>query len=159
MAFFINTYLINLSYEEDINKITQRKAVLVEDVINEAFKGDIEDNQKIQEVIDRIVIEDSEIISIAVSKPVGEGEDFEIVASNNKSLIGSKQENNIQSTIAWTTPEGIAFLNRDDDERFWKVTKMIKGNDDEKIGLMSMSLSLASIDALIDRTIRNSYWS
>lgn len=158
MAFFINTYLINSSYEEDINKITQRKAVLVEDIIAKAFSEDIDNDEKIQNVIDRVVSEDGDIISLIVSKPVDGEDNFKVVAANQKDLIGKEQASDMQSVIAWTTPEGIAFLDRNEEERFWKVVKIIKGENGERAGLMSISLSLASTDSLIDRTIRNSYW-
>jgi K+-sensing histidine kinase KdpD len=159
MAFFINTYLINLSYEEDINKITQRKAVLVEDIINDIIEEQINEDDKIQEAIDNLIAKDSEIIAVSVSKIKNQDGNFEIVASNNKELIGSQQANEVmQNTIAWNTPEGIAFLDKGDQGRFWKVTKMLKNNAQEKIGLISISLSLASTDVLINKTIRNSYW-
>lgn len=158
MAFFINTYLINSSYEEDINKISQRKAVLVEDIIGRAFGEAVNDDEKIQSIIDRVVSEDGDIISLMISRPIDGKDTFKIVAANQKDLVGKEQENEMQNVIAWTTPEGIAFLDRNDKERFWKVTKVIKGEDEQKVGLMSISLSLASTDSLIDRTIRNSYW-
>ena len=158
VAFFINTYLINSSYEADINKITQKKAVLVEEIITKSFSDSLKDETKIQAIIDGIVTEDSEIIEITVSKPLEDGQ-FEVVASNQRDLVGTKQENELrQNILAWSTQEGIAFLDQKDGERFWRVTKAIYGSEDEKIGLMSISLSLAGTDNLINKTIYRSYW-
>lgn len=158
IAFFVNTYLINLSYEDDINKITQRKAILVEDMVNIFMREHSDDNQKIQEVIDNIVSGDSEIIELTVSKPSDKDGVFEVVASNNKEAIGVKKDENIQDNITWSTPEGIAFLDKDDKGRFWRVTKSLKDVSGERVGLVSMSLSLSNTDYLINQTIRNSYW-
>lgn len=158
VAFFINTYLINSSYEADINKITQKKAVLVEEIITKSFSDSLKDETKIQAIIDGIVTEDSEIIEITVSKPLEDGQ-FEVVASNQRDLVGTKQENELrQNILAWSTQEGIAFLDQKDGGRFWRVTKAIYGSGDEKIGLMSISLSLAGTDNLINKTIYRSYW-
>lgn len=158
IAFFVNTYLINLSYEDDINKITQRKAILVEDMINVLIGEYVDDNEKIQRVIEDIVSEDSEIIDLTVSKPADKEGIFKIVASSNKELVSSEQNGNIQDSITWTTPEGIAFLDKNEDGRFWRVTKSLKDTAGEKVGIISMSLSLSSTDYLINQTIRNSYW-
>lgn len=103
VAFFINTYLINSSYEADINKITQKKAVLVEEIITKSFSDSLKDETKIQAIIDGIVTEDSEIIEITVSEPLEDGQ-FEVVASNQRDLVGTKQENELrQNILAWST--------------------------------------------------------
>lgn len=49
-------------------------------------------------------------------------------------------------------------MDQKDGGRFWRVTKAIYGSEDEKIGLMSISLSLAGTDNLINKTIYRSYW-
>lgn len=103
VAFFINTYLINSSYEADINKITQKKAVLVEEIITKSFSDSLKDETRIQAIIDGIVTEDSEIIEITVSEPLEDGQ-FEVVASNQRDLVGTKQENELrQNILAWST--------------------------------------------------------
>ncbi|MFA6183611.1 MAG: HAMP domain-containing sensor histidine kinase [Parcubacteria group bacterium] len=158
IAFFINTYLVNLSYEEDLNKITQRKAILIEDILENVIAKEANNADKIQEIIGNIISEDSEVVSLTVSNFQNQTNDFKIVAASDKNLVGNIQPDNMQNMIAWTNPEGIAFLDEKNNERFWKVTKILKSNSEEKIGLISMSLSLASTDFLINRTIRNSYW-
>jgi signal transduction histidine kinase len=158
IAFFINTYLINLSYEEDINKITQKKAVLIEDILNNIIRKDVPNNDKIQETIDNIISEDDEIVSLSVSKFQNQTNDFKIVASSDKDNVGNIQSDSMQNMIAWTTPEGIAFLDENNNERFWNITKVLQDDSGEKIGLVSMALSIASTDALINKTINNSYW-
>jgi len=160
IAFFINTYLINLSYEDDINKITQKKALLVENIINVVVGDKIGDRDKIQSIINDIVSQDSEIMELSVLGPLDQDGNFEIVASNKQELIGIKQDSskNVQDNLTWSTPEGIAFLDRGDEGRFWRVTKVLKNNNDEKVGLISMSLSLVNTDYLINQTISNSYW-
>jgi len=50
-------------------------------------------------------------------------------------------------------------LDEDSRGRFWKIVKAIHGGEnDEKIGLMEMSLSLAEPDATMNGVITYSYW-
>lgn len=156
-AFFINNYLINSSYEKNIDQITQRKAVLVENIINNLIQNRIEDIQIIQSSIDRIVQENKEIVSLSILKSQDEGGGFQVLASSDHSLIGQRQDEQIQNILAWSKPEGIAFLDRNDRGRFWKVTKLLSNSSNKKIGLIEMSFSLQDSDALINRTIYNSY--
>lgn len=156
-AFFINTYLINSNYEADIDKITQRKAVFVESLINNFIKDQLDDNEKLQLLVDEIVKENEEIVSLSIIKKLNEKEGFQVAASNATDLIGQEQNNSIQNVIAWSQPEGIAFLDRNEQGRFWNVTKKISDQTGEKKGLIAISFSLKDTDALINKTIRDSY--
>lgn len=156
-AFFLNIYMINSGYEKDLNKITQRKAVLVEDIINVLLEEQLGDFGVLQSSIGKLAEKNSEIISLSILQHRPEQDSFEIVASKDESLIGLESDE-IQNTIAWKQPEGVAFLDRGKNGRFWKVTKILAGDDGEKKGLISISFSLSDTDALINRTITNSYW-
>ena len=155
-AFFINNYLINSNYEKNIDKIMQKKAVLVENTINTLIQNQFSDMPAIQSSIDRIMNDNKEIISLSILKPQEGGEEFEIIASGNKNIIGQKQEGQTQNLLAWNNPEGIAFLDRGNDGRFWEVTKSLSDISGKKIGLIDMSFSLKESDALINKTINDS---
>lgn len=157
-AFFLNTYFINSSYEENIDKITQRKAVLVESVVNSLVGAKISENEGLQSAIERIAKENSEIVSLTISEPRQEQNAFRVVAASEKELVGKEQTGDIQEMIAWSKSEGVAFLDRSERERFWKVTKALTNGAGEKIGIISISFSLQDSDALVSRTIYNSYW-
>jgi len=156
VAFFINSYLINSNYEKNIDKIMQKKAVLVENTINTLIQNQFSDMPAIQSSIDRIMNDNKEIISLSILKPQEGGEEFEIIASGNKNIIGQKQEGQTQNLLAWNNPEGIAFLDRGNDGRFWEVTKSLSDISGKKIGLIDMSFSLKESDALINKTINDS---
>jgi signal transduction histidine kinase len=158
LAFFINTYLINSKYESDIDKITQRKAVFVEGLINSFIKEQLNENENLQVLVDQIAKENSEIVSLSIIKKQDEMGSFQVVASNKKDLIGQNQDDSIQNAIAWSKPEGVAFLDRNERGRFWNVTKKISDDSGEKKGLIAIAFSLEETDALINKTIRNSYW-
>lgn len=158
VAFFINTFLINSKYEADIDKITQRKAVFVESLVNNSIKSQLDDNEKLQFSVTEIVKKNEEIISLSIIKKQKESDGFQVVASSDASLIGQRQDDSIQNSIAWSKPEGVALLGSSGQERFWNVTKNIIDDAGEKKALIAISFSLKDTDALINKTIRDSYW-
>jgi signal transduction histidine kinase len=157
-AFFINTYLINSNYEKNIDKITQRKAVLVENVINNLLHDRTADDQQLQPLVEKIQKGNEEITSLSIAIPQSGSGEFQIVASNDPALVGQKQSGSIQNAIAWEKSEGVAFLDRNEKGRFWKVTKTLVDDTGNKTGLITMAFSLVDSDALVQRTIYNSYW-
>ena len=94
-AFFLNTYLINSNYEADIDKITQRKAVFVESLINNFIQEQLADDVKLQSLVDEIMEENDEIASFSIIKKTNDG--FQVAASNAASLIGQNQNDFIQN--------------------------------------------------------------
>lgn len=157
-SFFINTYIINSNYEKDIDRVTQRKAVLAENIINNLIDDKINNQKELQSFVKKIVDENKdEIISLSIIKPNGM-DNFEVFASSSLDLIGKNQNDSLQNVIAWSKPEGIAFLDSNEDGRFWNVTKTLVNSSNEKVALVAMAFSLRDTDQLINRTIINSYW-
>jgi len=155
-AFFINNYLINTSYEKNIDQITQRKAVMVENIINNLIKNQIDATSTLQSAVDRIMKENSEIVSLSILKAESEQGGFEVVVSSDPGLIGQKQDQTVQNYFAWIQTEGIASPDKNEQGRFWKVTKLLSDSENRKIGLIEISFSLADSDALISKTISES---
>lgn len=157
-AFFYNTYTINSKYEKNIDKITQRNAVLVENIVNYLIEEKNTDEAKIQSAMERIKQENEEITSISFIRFISSQNSFQVAASSDRDLIGKNQDDSIQNSIAWRKSESIAFLDSDENGRFWKVTKIITDSTGEKAGLITANFSLKDSDALIGRTINSSYW-
>ena len=157
-AFFINNYLTNSSYENNIDQITQRKAVMVENIINNLIKNQIDSTSTLQSAVDKIIQENSEIVSLSIIKAQSDQGGFDVIVSSDPKLVGQKQDGDIQNNLAWFQPEGIAFLDKNEEGRFWKVTKILSDSSDKKIGLIEISFSLADSDSLINKTISDSYF-
>lgn len=156
-AFFLNTYLINAKYEAALNKITQKKAVFVESLINNFVKEQLEDNEKLQRWVNEVVRENDEIISLDIIKKQEGTDNFQVVASNKIDLIGQYQNDSVQNSIAWSQPEGVALLSQNEQGRFWNVVKQMVDDSGEKKGLIAIAFSLKDTDALINKTISDSY--
>lgn len=159
-AFFINTYFINSSYEKNIDKITQRKALMMERIINKLVGEKISNPEMLNKTLQEIKSENDEVIEISIMMPEGR-EGFFVSASTDDSILGEIQENSIQkpmNLIAWNEPdEALANLDSNENGRFWKVTKVFLSENGEKVGLISASFSLKETDDLISKTIYNSY--
>lgn len=155
-GFLINNYFINSRYEDAIDKITQRKAVLAENVINNFIQNRISDPAAIQASVEKIMKENDEITSLSILVPESEG--FRVLASNDTNIVGEKQDANLQNLVAWGTSEPIAFLDKGNAGRFWNVTKLLFNESNQKIGLIKMSLSLEDSDILVNNVISDSYW-
>jgi signal transduction histidine kinase len=159
-AFFINTYSITNRFEDDIDKITQANAVLVENIINRtAVNQEINDPESLQLNIEKIAQENEGImpLSIAILKPSdNNNEAYQIIASSKKELVGQESDN-IQNILAWKKPEGIAFLSQDGENRYWNITKSFADSSGQKIALISTSFSLVNTDKMINSTINYSY--
>jgi len=157
-VFFAYNYFINTVYGDIIDSLTRRKADLAENIFNGFVAGQNFDAASLQLLMNRVAGSNEEIVSLSILKPSQESGAFEIVASSDAEIIGQIRRDNIQDTLAWSQPEGIAFLDRDKVGRFWREIKLISGPKSEKIGLIEMSLSIADADAIANDAISKSYW-
>ncbi len=155
-AFFFNTYSLISSIERDIDRITQRKAVLVEKIINRVVSEKIHDKVLLQATIDGMVIDNTGVLSLALLESENEGNRFRVVASSEPETVNQTTDN-IQYTLAWNKSEGIAFLDSDHDGRFWRITRQLIDENGNRLGLITMAFSLHDSDVLIERTVNRSY--
>ncbi len=157
-AFFINSFISNTNYEKAIDVITQRKAVLAENILGKFIYGQLSDAAGLQSLVDQTVSGNEEIVSLSVLKP-GNGQNvFEVAASSDPNQVGQTITEDVQNLLAWSRPEGIAFLDQNENGRFWKVTKTVLGPKNERIGLVELSLSLKDSDTITNGVINSSYW-
>jgi signal transduction histidine kinase len=157
IAFFTNTYMITNSFERNIDKITQSNAVFSENIIKFIVGQQLDNTESLQKTVENIARENEKIIELTILMPETTHETFHAVASTNKDLLKQAGTTNLQDTLAWKQPEGIAFLDQDKTGRFWKVTKAFTDSSGTKLGLVSISLSLSDTDKLISATINQAY--
>ena len=98
-----------------------------------------------------------EIVNLRIINKNNEQE-FEISASQNPEEIGGAISG-VSLDISWSQNQSIANMIGDKDERFWEVIKPIYSPETkEKIGLISMALSLKQSDDLIVESLYRSYF-
>lgn len=156
IAIFLNTFYILKLFQKNIDTINHSKVVLAEDIANLATQSYSEDSEKLNDLIFRTMAKNEEIRQFEFLAKDQEKENFKIIASSEEENIG-KDATELQNILAWNQNEGIAFLGTDGRSRVWKITKILNNEMGEKIGLVSMAVSLDLSDKLIDSTINRSY--
>ncbi len=155
---FFNTYYSVIKFQKNNDTLLHSKAILAEDIFNLSIADEINNENKIQSLIEKIKDKDDEILEINILKPKENKDEFKIIASTDKSKINKSVANDI-IFIAWQHPqEGIAYLMSDHSlGRFWEISKTIQSNG-KKEGIVTFDMSLSDSDKLINQTIKRMYW-
>lgn len=156
LTLYYNTSFTVKSFQENIDFNLQTKALMIEDIFG-IFAADFFSEPKIlQQKIEDIIKENSEITKLRVMQEQESGE-FKIIASQDVREIGGIISDP-SFALAWSQNQTIANLVFEKEERFWKVIKPIYDRETgKKIGMVSMALSLRQADALITSSIYRSY--
>ncbi|MFH1656783.1 MAG: HAMP domain-containing sensor histidine kinase [Candidatus Nealsonbacteria bacterium] len=155
IALYYNTFSVAESFQSDIDRSLQTKALITENILGE-FLADFLDNPgEIQKKIDKIITENSEIKGLSILKE--EQGEFTVLASNNSVEIGGKTQDP-SFILSFSQDQAIANLAEKNGERVWNVIKPIYDKETgDKKGLIKISLSLEDSDVLITKTIFKSF--
>lgn len=155
-GFFFNTYSLISGMEHDIDRITQRKAILAEKMINIIAAEQLNDAVLLQNTVNRVIQENSEILSLSILRPENNLSHFRIIASSEEASL-DETTNNPQYLFSWSQSDGIAFLDSNEGGRFWRVTRSLYDESGTKSALVTMVFSLRDSDQLINSTVNRSY--
>lgn len=155
-ALILNTYYSLAKFQEGVDYLVQKKAVLGEDIFRILAVDLLENRDLLQKKIIAIKNQDSEARRISVLVPSKDGDKFNIIASSNSEEIGQESEDGLNS-VAWGVDQGFAKLGLDGDGRYWEVTKVIKDESNRGLGLVSFQLSLDEYDQLMAAVVRQVY--
>ena len=155
LILYYNTFLAAQSFQENINHNLQTQALMVENILGTFFADVFENPGILQQKIEEIIKDNPEIKNLRIVKE-SKG-DFQIIASQNPYEIGSKIKDPAFS-LSFSQDQTIANLIKRDGERLWNVIRPLYNKETgEKIGLISMALSLQASDTLITQAIFRSY--
>lgn len=156
LALYYNTSFTIKSFQENIDFNLQTKALMAESIFD-VFASDLFISPEIlQEKIQEIVKENPEIGELKVAKEEQEGH-FQIIASTDAQEI-SYVVADPGFSLSWSQDQTIANLISKEGKRFWKVIKPIYHQEtQEKLGLISLTLSLEEADMLITQSVYRSY--
>ena len=155
LAFYYNTFFTLKSFQENIDFNLQTKALLAEVIFSTFAAETITNEGDLQPKIDQITEENPEISSLKVILP--EEEEFEIAYSKNPEEVGVKaMEDSIP--LSWHRDQAIAYLTTNQSNgRFWEVIRPLHNAEGEKIGLVSISISLREADLLAIEVVKRVY--
>ena len=149
---FFNTYYFVGKFQNITDKLLQEKAILVEDIIS-IMIDDVDDIAEVEAEIMEISKKDDEILDISILQISEDNKKFHRVTSIHEEKIDTTDEINF---LAWRNEEGIAILNQDQGERYWRVVKVMQEGE-EKVALIELKVSLLNSDKFIDAAIRQIY--
>lgn len=155
-ALILNTYYSLTKFQEGVDYLVQKKAVLGEDIFRVLAADLLDDRDLLQKKITAIKNQDSEVRQISVLVPAKDGDKFNVIASSDSAQIGQENEESLNS-VAWSVDQGFAKLGLDREGRYWEVTKVIKDGNNRGIGLVSFQLSLDEYDKLMAAVVRQVY--
>lgn len=154
LTFYYNTFSILRSFQKNIDLVTQSKTLLAESIFNVFANDIISSHEVLQDKVDQISEENSEIVELQII--LLEGEEFKVISSKKHEEIGDKITEDTVS-LAWHSNQAIAHLTSRDGERFWEVIKPIQDSKGGKVGLVNMGMSLNEIDAGMVEAVKRAY--
>lgn len=155
LALYYNTFYTTRAFQKNVDFNLQTKALTIENILGLLASDFFSQPELLQQKIGEIVKENPEIKELRIIKE--ESGDFKVISSQNLQEMGGIISDP-SLALSWFQNQTIANLISEKGERFWKVTKPIyKKETGEKIGLISMALSLGEADLLITRSIYRSY--
>lgn len=148
-------FFITNSFQKNIDYNLQTKALLVENIFSNFSSDFFSQPEILEKKIKEITKENPEIAKLRILRE--EKGEFEIVASQIPEEKG-KIVVDPSLALSWAQKQAIANLVLEDGIRFWKVTRPIYHSETgEKLGLISLNLSLQESDSLITKSIYFSY--
>ena len=169
-ALLLHNYFVVKTVKKNMDAEFINKAALSVNILKNNVSESFPDYNKIQDEIEKTVRENPEIVALDFLIPVKDN--FKIVASLSKKNIG-KILNQTLNNIAWKE-EFITFttntsslssdqrLKREDYQnnvRYQVVAKVVKNKKGDKVGLLSMKISLKNVDDLTKNLIFRSYFT
>ncbi len=160
LALFLNTFFSIKSFQENIDYTLKTNALLIENILG-SFTSDLILNPKtLQEKIIQIAKENPEISGLRIV--LRENDQYVIIASQKPEEIESIIRGGVdflnQITLAWNTDMAIAYLTLDEKgTRLWRMVKPLKDLAGNKIGIITLSMSLERADLLMKKVAYQAY--
>lgn len=158
LALYANVQFTINEFDANINAIVRGKAFLTEKVLD-AFLFEHIERHDIQEKLQTVIEKNPEITAVEVSvQQEGQLSSIASIIREHKNLSEQTREAlETAGVLAWQNNEATGFLSTDNDVRQWNVVKPFYNTQNEKVGLIRLTLSLEETDLARSRAIRNSY--
>jgi len=147
-----STFYITSKFEKNVDLILQKKALFLQSAISIFARDFLKEPEILQSKIESLVRENPEVKYLRLL--IKEGESFKILSSYKREERGAILEDP-SLILSWSQNQSIASLisSSKGRERLWKIVSPIFNEKDEKIGLVSLALSLKESDKLIEESI------
>lgn len=153
-AIILNTIWSVKSFQKNIDIGLQRQALLIGQLFNTSIYREAGDTADLQRRVQDIYSSNLDLRTFDVLQPIGE--QFKIIASFDTTKIGNQVED-LNYVIAWHQNTAMATIINANQGRFWEVVIPLSNKDGKKEALLSMQMSLATMDNLAKDTLTKSY--
>lgn len=157
-----NTAFSTLFFKNAIDQSLYDKSIAIGEVINAGMTDILDSPEEMQSRLEKVKKFNSEIFDLSILIPQSD-EGFVYAAAINKDIVGQKTTETL-NFIAWSENNPVAILTTipteklfDTPNRFWEITMPLKDSSSKKQALLSMKISLATMDQLIATTLKTSY--
>jgi len=154
LFLFVSVSFVVKSFQENIDLILQRKALIVSEVFSLYLGEHYKEYDHIQLAIDRILEDNPEVMEAKVYIKEN-GNQFRLIEQNEQKVI--QKETDTAVLLAWEKEQAIAFLDKKGFVRFWNVVTPFYTPQGEKIGLVRIAMSLKEPDELIYQNLKKTY--
>ena len=154
LFLFVSVSFVVKSFQENIDLILQRKALIVSEVFSLYLGEHYKEYDHIQLAINRILEDNPEVIETKVYIKENESQ-FRLIEQNEQKVI--QKETDTAVLLAWEKEQAIAFLDKKGFVRFWNVVTPFYTPQGEKIGLVRIAMSLKEPDELIYQNLKKTY--
>jgi len=153
--YFCTSFLVK-SFQQNIDFILQRKALMVESIFSIYAVEHYNEPQELEAKVQQIALNNPEIANLKIYLPSGE-DNFEIIAYQAPKKDYQPEVSETSLLLAWHKNQAIAYLSQENGERFWNVIKPFYDENGQKLGLISIAMSLQETDNLIFQKIKQVY--
>lgn len=161
-VIFFNTYYSLKKFEESVDTLVKSRAAIVGDFATELARGRWGEWESLQQGIDTLLEENA--------RKQGDIRDITLIASEDGRLpvrVSTNRDNLVLTDIRDRLFENalhesggtmLMYLDTaDNGERVWNAVKAIRGQDDERLGLVFIQFSLEKYDTYVEETLRQVY--
>ncbi|MCL5407266.1 MAG: HAMP domain-containing histidine kinase [Patescibacteria group bacterium] len=133
----------------------QNKTILAKTIFASTIADSLNEEDVLQEKIEKITKSDNELQEITILKPIADG--FQVLASSNTASLGAAYKS-LQYSSAWAEDKDITILTPKEkgQEQNWIIISPLENSNSEKVALLSLKISTADANALTEKTITNS---
>ena len=161
-VIFFNTYYSLRKFEESVDTLVKSRAAIVGDFATELARGRWGEWDSLQQGIDTLLTENA--------RKQGDIRDITLIANEDGKLSVRASTN--RENLALTDIRDRLFENAlhesggtmlmyldaaDNGERVWNAVKVIRGQNDERLGLVFIQFSLEKYDTYVEETLRQVY--
>lgn len=160
LLFVFNTIYLTNNIRSDFNRELSRKADLVNDVLAESIKTQVDTPENIKPMLLSITEDHPEMKQISVYKP--DGDSYVLIATTSQDDQEVDSNESLQLDIVTSRKRSVSALTESTtstgkDTRAWEVATPIFNDNDEVVAVVNSSVLTSDADELIDATFRREY--